>query len=497
MPKTFPTIVAPLPHDPRVMSLAKSVGLTRREAFGAAAEAWAWMSVMAVNDIVVNTAPDSLDAVVDVDGFGDAMFQAGLVGVVNDGLVLPAELRHQQRDERGGVAAPAEGQRTDERARRRKEQNRAASRRYRKTNRVTGANAKPKTDKAWRSLGRVAGHEVRVFDGPHGCYAMVLGATVGGEPCRKLTAGDKAWSLESVKLTDALPLLVAKWKSIHEKEKRRLVSAPIVPSYVDFRDDAERLAVLAKLSADTARHADGADASSRHADASAPSAGPSADRNGDSGRKSVADKGLDASAPSADRHADALSSMSCLSKSSSKEEDMREEGRKAAGNQEPDQGDAAKPEGMAEWEERKRQQRTIAERFAAALNEDVQTILQRWKCNAPYLRLQLEAAGIDPKTGLPAGAHHESADARNDIGTTTEPIAGDKPAEGSVGARGAGKPDDAEGNDIPKVERLRRSCGTLLAAREAVADFRLKQASDIGAADTAEQLRGNFGGGSR
>lgn len=436
MPRTPPTIVAPLPTDPRVMSLAKSVSLERREAFAAAAEAWAWMSVMAVDDIVVNTAPESLDGLVDVPGFGAAMLQVGLVGVVNDGLVLPAELRHHERGERGGTAAvPAAAADEDEQTSRRREQNAAASRRYRKRNRATGSKPKPSGEQKWRSLGRVAGHEVRVFDGPHGCYAMVLGATVGMEPFRKLTTGDKAWSLESVRLVDTLPGLLEKWRVVHQKENGRLAPQPLVPSYADFRDDAERLTELAKLSAADARHADGADASSRHADASASSAGPSAGPDADGERKSYDGIGLDASSASADRHADAFSSMSSLSESSSshEEEDKSGEGRRADGIHEPDQGDA-EPD---ERQKRERWSRLVA-RFAQALGRDEDTIRSWWRYNRDFLRAELLKRGIDPNTGLIVNAEgaHEPRGARDDIGVTTEPIDQDKPAASSVGARG-------------------------------------------------------------
>lgn len=436
MPKTPPTIVAPLPYDPRVMTLAKSVSLTRREAFAAAAEAWAWMSVMAVEDIVPQTAPDSLDAVVgDIDGFGQAMLQAGLVGVVNDGLVLPAELRHHKRDERGGPAvAPAAVANQDQRTSRRKEQNRAASRRYRKRNTATGSKPKPSGEQKWRSLGRVAGHEVRVFDGPHGCYAMVLGATVWMEPFRKLTTGDKAWSLESIRLVDTLPGLLEKWKAVHQKEHGRLAPQPLVPSYADFRDDAERLTMLAKLAAADARHADGADASSRHADASAASAGPSADPDANGERKSCNGMGLDASATSADRHADAFSSMSYLSKSSSshEEEDMSREGKAAAEGIDDDAND------------RQQKYTLLLRRFSKALGQDQETIRSWWRHNGDFLRLKLEQAGIDPNTGFPvnAEAHHEPAGVRKDIDTTTDTMTGNKPAAGNVGAHG---------DDPPKV----------------------------------------------
>jgi hypothetical protein len=438
MPTTPPTIVAPLPHDPRVIMLAQATGLTRREAFGAAAEAWAWLSVMA-NDGLVKAAPDALTALVDVAGFGPAMIQAGLAGVVDDGLVLPAELRRLERDQRGGrgaAAGAADGM--DGKIIRRREQNRVASRRYRKTTRTTCSKEKTSGDaNNYRSLGRVADHEVRVYNGPHGCYAILLGATVDGG-LFKLTTGDKAWSIDTVRLVDALPGLLDKWKS----KSRALGHNPpptLVPSYADFRDAAERVSVVAKLkAAEGARHADGDDASSRHADASASSAGPSADPDADGERKSPDDKGLDASSASADRHADAFSSMSVSSTSSShEEEDVREEGRQAAADHDRDQGDAAEPEGMAEWTERKQRKRMMARKFAAALNEDFDIVMRLWDLNSTILRSRLEAAGIDPNTGdrINADAPDEPRAARSDIDMTTESTAGDKPATGFVVAR--------------------------------------------------------------
>ncbi len=447
MPRTPPTIVAPLPRDPRVMELAKTLNVSRREAYAAAIEAWAWMSMMERDGVVPDAEPDSLDGAVDITGMGQAMLVAGLVGVVNDGLVLPAELRHHERDERGGPAAAVrgDGQEVDPKVLRRRASNAVSARKTRRKNKLLGKKATPSGDKAWRTLGRVAGHEVRAYDGPHGCYAMVLGATIGGEPFRKLTVGDKAWSLESVRLTDALPGLVEKWRAVHQKENGRMSPVPLVPSYVDFRDDAERLTVLAKLAAEDARHADGDDASARQHDASASSAGPSAGEDADGERKSQADTGLDASTASADHHADALSSMSSLSKSSSshEEEDIGEAGRQAAGDHERDQGNA-EPEGIADWELKRQRQRTLAEKFAVALGEDVESILHRWKWNRTYLRSQLEAAGIDPNTGdaVAAGASSKPSQARADIPATTEPAETDGAAAGSVDARGGGEPDE-------------------------------------------------------
>jgi hypothetical protein len=428
MPKTPPTIVAPLPDDPRVMSLAKTVSLTRREAFAAAAEAWAWMARQAVDGIVPQTAPDSLDSVVDIAAFGQAMLQAGLVGVVNDGLVLPAELRRrEQHDERGGgAAAAAEGGDEDGRERRRKEQNAAAARRYRKRH-PKPLGSKPKSSgNAWRSLGRVAGHEVRVFDGPHGIYALLLGATVGGETS-KLTAGNKSWSLDTVTLADVVPGLVEKWKVKHQREAGRFVPQPLSPTYEALRDDADKIMALAKVeraaaaheAPGVARHADDDDASSRHADASSSVIIPSSSPEANGERKSCDGMGLDAPAASSSRHADALSSISVsLTSSSYKEEDMGREGREAGASRE--------------------RYNLLVRRFAHALGQDEDTIRSWWRHNRDFLRMKLGAAGIDPKTGLPVNAEgaHEPAAARDDIGVTTEPIDQDRPVAGNVVARG-------------------------------------------------------------
>ena len=60
MPRTPPTIVAPLPRDPRVMELAKALNVSRREAYAAAVEAWAWMSMMERDGVVPDAEPASL-----------------------------------------------------------------------------------------------------------------------------------------------------------------------------------------------------------------------------------------------------------------------------------------------------------------------------------------------------------------------------------------------------------------------------------------------------
>jgi hypothetical protein len=454
------------------MVMAKMLNVNRAAAYTAVADVWAMLAADAEGDIVKGWTLEMLDAVVEIEmaGCGTAMLHAGLVGVVDDGLVLPAELRHQQRDERGEAAATDQGD--DKRKELRREQNRQASRRRRKRNRVTGSKAKPSGGKAGRTLGRVAGHEVRLFEGEYGPYAMVIGATVNGESTTKFTTGCKAWSLDTVRLMDALPGLVEKWKEKSRPVGLELTGPTLIPSYADFRDDAERLTMLAKIAAEDDRHADGADASSRHADASAASAGPSAGRDDDGERKSCDGMGLDASAASADRHADALSSMSCLSKSSSnEEEDMRDEGREAA-------GERGGEEYLA-WKTQRDQKRQLLKRYADALGTTLDAVEYQYRHGFPYLMARLKAAGIDLKTGLrvAAGGSHEPVDARDDASVNTEPMTNDKPAAGSVGARDE---DEPEHDKLTPPERKRMSSDTLEAATTFGAAVLLKSPADIG-----------------
>ena len=447
MPASPPTIVAPLPADPRVFALAKAVGLTRREAFGAAAEAWAWMRVMAADGLVVNTSPDSLDGLVDVDGFGQAMLEAGLVGVVDDGLVLPAELRHHERDQ-GGARRRAAADGHDDKAERRKEQQRVSSRRYRRKVKLTSPKPTATTDKAaWRQLGRVAGHEIRAFDGPHGVYAMVIGATIGGTACRKFTAGDKAWSLESVTLADVLPDLVAKWKTIHEKESKSFCPSPLTPAFTVFRDEAETLVTLAKYQQAAAvesspRHVDGDDASTRHVDASSIVNTASSPLDAGSDAKSMGAHELPRHQQSDNRHVDALSSMSCLSKSSSlrEEEEKRRQGRETAGMD--DAHDLL--------DERKQAKLRIASRFADLLGMTREHILTLWELNHDLLRRKIRAAGVDPNDWIRADARAPSkpVEARADIDMTTDTTGGDNPSEGVLEARGRGDADHEHGDTL-------------------------------------------------
>jgi hypothetical protein len=60
---------------------------------------------------------------------------------------------------------------------------------------------------------------------------------------------------------------------------------------------------------------------------------------------------------------------------------------------------------------------------------------------------------------------------------TTEPPAGDTPAAGSVGARGG---DGRDHDQLPFVQRLRKSCDTLRAAHDQGVTLALKSVSRMG-----------------
>ena len=144
--------------------------------------------------------------------------------------------------------------------------------------------------------------------------------------------------------------------------------------------------------------------------------------------------------------------MSSLSKSSSnEEEDMREEGRETGADHEP--------AGIAEWDRKRQHRRMLAERFAAALGEDLHTILQWWKDNSDFLRLQLKTAGIDPNTGLPVDdrAPSKPAGGQPTGKATTEPTEEDKPAAGILVAPGA---DDHE-RDREHVVTISHAAGAV------------------------------------
>ena len=116
MPQTtIQAMTAPRPRDPRILRLAKTLNASRSDVFTAVCDVWESLSLEADHDgLVKGWTPDGLDALVDTlgDGCGRAMVEAGLVGVADDGLVLPSVLR-RQLDHADGRARPVTGAAAD------------------------------------------------------------------------------------------------------------------------------------------------------------------------------------------------------------------------------------------------------------------------------------------------------------------------------------------------------------------------------------------------
>jgi hypothetical protein len=495
MPRTPPTIVAPLPKDFRVLALAKATGLTRREAFGAAAEAWEWMLGEAEDDIVPRTAVDALDVVVDIAGFGQAMLEAALVGTVDGGLVLPAELRNQQRDERGGRATAAAEDQGDKKERERKGA-RIRKRRSRANKALTTPASKDTSvtpavgaavKRMPRCLGTVDGFPVMLLWGSYGPFYKLAGAS------------PKEWT--GTATNPKRPSFADALVSLHAAMKRDAGKGlgggdSFRPSLKAMVDEAERYrASRTSEAADDARRDEANQAAAEAAaedqeDAEHEPAGRDSHAHvtpdqRDTVTVTVSSRPESVTCPSnfndggdlgnVDCHAHVTEpapssssslSVSCFHEDKSKENTTTTSGVTPAERDHEDrildrilgdgqEGQSANPATAA--------QRELFRLYADGLGEDIAKVQTWMRCNRPYLSLRLKAAGIDSKTGLRVSAEgsHEPVDARHDISVTTEPIAGDKPAAGSVDARD----DDARLEDEDPDHPRHDSLDTLMALK--------------------------------
>jgi hypothetical protein len=531
MARTPPTIVAPLPTDPRVMALAKATGLSRREAFAAAAESWAWMLVMAVDDIVANTAPDSLDGLVDVAGFGSAMLQEGLVGTVDGGLVLPAELRHRQHDKRGGrTGAAAEGQ--DEKAERDRLRARIRQRRLRAGKAMTKPAAKDSAQppdvgnasqkvNAPRKLGEVEG------------YPVLLLFSRQGVPFYKLAgASPKEWTgtvtdPENPSYADALAALHAAMK--REDGKGFCDGNAFRPSMQNMVTAAERYR--------DARNSSSA-AAARREQANNALLEASAEDRDDAGEGSV-ERDCHASVTVTERdtvtvtlvsrqnsvtcppnsNADNdLQSVTChapvtlgaLSSSSSSVFLGNDEIKTTTTtrNVTPVERDAedrilerfcpvddtvARPAEDAGTAKMRRKRNQLLERFAAALGTQADAIDWQWRHEPLVLRARLEAAGIDLATVFPvnAEASGKPADARATIDMTTEAVTQDNPSTGSLEPGGHDeryRHHERDHATLSKFNRIQQSRDTLRSAAALGAAATILKVTSTGQSADAEVL---------
>jgi hypothetical protein len=483
MPKTFSTTVAPLPTDRRVLQLEQLLNVSRSQAVGIVVMAWAWM-LAEQSEGVVQDSPKILDSVVNIAGAGQALVDSGLVGVEPAGLVIPIGVRQAvDRASRNGESA-------EERRRRKDAERKQKSRKRRRlTNpsQPTRSKTSPPAAEATgprpmsRSLGKVEGYPVMLIYRKDGIpFYKLAGAT----PEFTGTVTDP----DNPSLADAFVALLEQMK--RKAGKGLNDAATFRPTMEQVIDAAKREREQREASAVADAHRD--EANKAFAEASAEdqddhdqdhlerdSVTPVSASNRDTvtcphdvtleGSAAVAgsscdDKGLGADSEGSKCHApghNAAPSSSSSSVFHSSREEIHKDTTTTSSvatakrdtddqqqRREPDRLDlfldslkpdtAARPWDDAETAKRKERKAELAQRFAAALGVTAEAIMSQWDHEPDVLFARLKAAGIYWKTGLPLAAEgaHEPADARNDIGTTMEPIEGDKPAEGNVGASG-------------------------------------------------------------
>lgn len=481
MPKTFTTTVAPLPTDRRVLQLEQLLNVSRSQAVGIVVMAWAWM-LAEQSEGVVQDSPKILDSVVNIAGAGQALVDAGLVGVEPAGLVIPIGVRQAiDRASRNGESA-------DERRRRKDAERKQKSRkRSRLTNpsQPTRSKTSPQAAEApgprplSRRLGTVAGYPVMLIYRKDGIpFYKLAGSTP--EFTGTVTDPDKP------SLADAFVALLERMKREAGKglgmgNTFRPTMEQVIDAATLERDRREAAAVadarcdeankaLAEASAEDQDDHDHdrlerdnvtpVSASNRDT-VTCPQGVTLADAATVAG-SSCNDNNLGADSEGSKCHAlghsVAPSSSSSSVSGSSREEihkDTTTTSSVGAANRDPDNqrqrrepdrldlfldslkpNTAPRPWDDAETAKRKERKAELAERFAVALGMTVEAVIDQWKRGPDVLRARLLAADIDPNTGFPvnAEAHHEPAGDHKGIDTTTEPTAGDKPAEGNVGA---------------------------------------------------------------
>jgi hypothetical protein len=415
-----PVMIAPMPTDRRVVALGQSLGTTTRAAWAMAAEAWAWLQAEAGEDGVVPGAVALLDAVADVEGLGAALVAAGLVGATEQGIVLPAELVRASRLLDGGGDAVVE----DRRRKAARERQSLCRKRKRLTGgtpaRVTtstpGAGQQADPRRKPRKLGVACGHPVMLLDGPYGLYVSLEKAN---PKCRASAEGH---DYDTITLGDALDLLVP----IHEEHKApgggyRVPTLADLESAAKAARDQQRAADAAAARRDegnaalleVAAEADD-DIHERDCHAAVtPVTSDTRDRHASCHASTEAESvastssatGIDAGPCHAPCHApgaaEALSSSSSSLGSSHAQQrtTTTKGGNRSFERDRAADGTEAVPEWLRKDLEARNQVR--AERWAAALGVTVYDIRSMYRADKAALRAHLEAAGVNPDTGLP------------------------------------------------------------------------------------------------
>jgi hypothetical protein len=483
MPKTFTTTVSPLASDARVLHLEQLLTVSRSQAVGIVSMSWAWM-LAEESEGVVPLPVTILDKVVDIEGAGQSLVDAGLVGVEPAGLVVPIGVR--QAVDR----ASRNGESEDERRRRKDAERKQKSRKRRRlTNpsQPTRSKTSPPAAEATgtrpmsRSLGKVEGYPVMLIYRKDGIpFYKLAGAT----PEFTGTVTDP----DNPSLADAFVALLEQMK--RKAGKGLNDAATFRPTMEQVIDAAKREREQREASAVADAHRDEANKAFAEASAedqddhdqdhlerdsvtpvsasnrdtvtcphdvtlkgSAAVAGSSCDDNGlgaDSEGSKCHAPGHNAAPSSSSssvfhssreeihKHTTTTSSVAAAKRDTDDQQQRREPDRLDLFLDSLKPNTAARPWDDAETAKRKERRAELAQRFAAALGVTLEAVIDQWKREPNVLRARLFAAGIDPNTGSPLAAEgaHEPAGARNGIDTTTEPIEGNKPAAGSVKAPG-------------------------------------------------------------
>jgi hypothetical protein len=493
MPAATRTIVAPLPNDPRVMTLAKSLGLSRREAFACCCEAWAWLSVMAVDGIVGNAVPDTLDGIVDVVGFGQAMLEARLVGVADDGLVVPSELRVQRERGIGRSGADADDEDDDDRHRKsgRIRQRRCRARKALNKPAVQAVapaaaenpSARPKP----RQLGDVDGRAVMLLYRRDGVPFYAIKNALPEEWTGTVT------NPSNPSLEDALVAIVSTMKRAKDGRRGRLgeIAAEFSPSMEEVvaaakRERAKRATTAAeearrdeandRLAAASADDQDDIATSVTKRDSHAPVTPVTRDTvtvtllSRPASVTSPSNSGTEADLGHRDSHAPVTlpppSSSSVLMSSSEKEDkentttttssvtppqrDFIDDFLDRVQDYRPPSGEEDPLERVCPWGDFDAAKRERFEKYAAALNTTLEAVAHQARYDPDVLRTRLKLVGITP------GAPSKPAGGQPNGKMTTEPMEDDKPVAGILVAPAADD-HDRDHDDVVTIGQAARA----------------------------------------
>jgi hypothetical protein len=513
MPRTFTTTVAPSPTDARVLHLEQLLSVSRSQAVGVVVMSWAWM-LAEESEGVVPLPVTILDKVVDIEGAGQALVDAGLVGVEPGGLILPLGVR-QAADR-----ATRKGESKDERKRRMgNDRQKKCRKRIKLTSPSQASRSKtspptteaPAASRKPARLGTVEGRPIMLLFRRDGVPFYKLQAASPKDFTGTVTDPDNP------SLADAFVALMStmrreKDKGFHSGDTFRPTMEQMVAAArlererreAAVADAARREQANQALAEASAEDQDDHDQGGSERDAVTPMS--RSERDTVTSHAPVTLEGSEevAGSPCDDRELDAISEGSKChapchnaapsSSSSSSWNEFRKENTTTTSSVSPAERDEDDilagfiPETFVESPPTPARVKQLERfgRFADALNTTVDAVEYQFRREPETLVARLKAAGIDPRTGLPFNADGagKPATARCDSVTTSEPTAGDKPATGIVGAPGEDNRQPAAHEDLSKVDRLERSSTTLLAARELGAEpFWLKPTGDIGDAE--------------